>query len=112
MYSYFACAEHDESRPAVANQSSRIANLPECMQNACMPSITIRNVPAETHEELAARAAASGRSLQEYLRAELIRLASRPDMSAWLEGLREDKKLLHSTVSTADILRARDAGRR
>jgi hypothetical protein len=33
-------------------------------------------------------------------------------MSAWLEGFREGKKLLHSTVSTADILRARDAGRR
>jgi len=77
-----------------------------------MPSITIRNVPEETHKELVARAAASGRSLQEYLRAELIRLASKPDMASWLEGLREDKKLLQSTVTTTDILRARDAGRR
>ena len=82
------------------------------MQNACMPAITIRNVPDDTHEELAARAAASGKSLQEYLRAELIRLASRPDMSAWLAGLREDKKLFQSSVTTEDILRARDFGRR
>ena len=57
-----------------ANQSSGVAILRGCMQNACMPSITIRNVPDETHEELAARAAASGKSLQEYLRAELIRV--------------------------------------
>jgi plasmid stability protein len=77
-----------------------------------MPSITIRNVPDETHEELAARAAASGKSLQEYLRAELIRLASRPDMDAWLVGLREDKNLLRSRVTTEQILRARDAGRK
>jgi plasmid stability protein len=76
-----------------------------------MPSITIRNVPDETHEELAARAAASGKSLQEYLRAELIRLASKPDINAWLEGVREDKNLLRSRVTTEQILRARDAGR-
>ena len=82
------------------------------MQNACMPSITIRNVPEDTHEELASRAAASGKSLQEYLRAELIRLASRPDMEAWLAAVREDKKHYRSSVTTEDILRARDAGRR
>lgn len=33
-----------------------------------MVSITIRDVPQETRNELAARAARSGRSLQEYLR--------------------------------------------
>jgi len=32
-------------------------------------SITIRDVPDETSDELAARAALTGRSLQEYLRA-------------------------------------------
>jgi hypothetical protein len=36
-------------------------------------SITIRDVPDETRDELAARAALSGRSLQEYLRARLVR---------------------------------------
>jgi plasmid stability protein len=37
--------------------------------NAAMPtSVTIRNVPDETRNELAARAALTGRSLQEYLR--------------------------------------------
>jgi plasmid stability protein len=46
------------------------------MQYRSMTSITIRNVPDEVRDELAARARLSGRSLQEYLRSELIRLAS------------------------------------
>ena len=44
-----------------------------------MTTITIRNVPDQARDELAARAASSGRSLQEYLRGELIELARRPD---------------------------------
>lgn len=44
-----------------------------------MVAINIRNVPDETRDDLAARAAASGRSLQEYLRTELIELARRPE---------------------------------
>ena len=48
--------------------------------DAGMPtSITVRNVPDDTRDELAARAASSHRSLQEYLRSALIALASRPD---------------------------------
>ncbi len=43
-------------------------------------SITIRNVPDDTHAELVARAALSGQSLQEYLRGHLIQLTSKPDM--------------------------------
>ena len=56
------------------------------MQNAgiraypdAMPvNITIRNVPDEVRDELAARAARSGRSLQDFLSAELVRIASTP----------------------------------
>ncbi len=60
-------------------RSRALANEQEQLQNACMPAITIRDVPNETRDQLAERAAASGRSLQQYLRAELIRLAERPD---------------------------------
>ncbi|HUV19818.1 MAG TPA: hypothetical protein VMW33_15160 [Ilumatobacteraceae bacterium] len=60
-------------------RSQALANEQEQLQNACMPAITIRDVPNETRDQLAERAAASGRSLQQYLRAELIRLAERPD---------------------------------
>ena len=42
-------------------------------------SITVRDVPDQTRDELASRAALSGRSLQEYLRAKLIELARQPD---------------------------------
>jgi len=41
-------------------------------------NITIRNVPDEVRDELAARAARSGRSLQEFLSAEFVRIASTP----------------------------------
>lgn len=43
-------------------------------------TITIRNVPDEVREELAARAARSGRSVQEYPAAALAELASRPSV--------------------------------
>ncbi|MBD3758540.1 MULTISPECIES: FitA-like ribbon-helix-helix domain-containing protein [Microbacterium] len=41
-------------------------------------AITVRNVPDDVRDELASRAARSGRSLQEYLSAELTRLARTP----------------------------------
>ena len=57
------------------------------MMTAMPKSITIRNVPDEARDELAARAARSGRSLQEHLRRELIKLASKPDLESVLEPL-------------------------
>ena len=51
-------------------------------------SITIRDVPDETSDELAARAALTGRSLQEYLRTRIIELASRPDAEVWVARVR------------------------
>ena len=43
-----------------------------------MTAITIRDVPDEVRDVLAARAARSGRSMQEYLKGQLIDLAHRP----------------------------------
>jgi plasmid stability protein len=76
-----------------------------------MHSITIRNVPDETHEELAARAAASGKSLQEYLRAELIAMASKPDIESWLAGVEEQLMASSSRVTTKAVLGHIDAVR-
>jgi plasmid stability protein len=75
-------------------------------------NITIRDVPENVRDELAARAASQGKSMQEYLRAELERLASRPSIDAWLEQVRKRKRAPQTRVSTADILKARDADRR
>jgi plasmid stability protein len=77
-----------------------------------MPSITIRDVPGEARDELAARAAASGRSLQEYLRAELIELARRPDVATVLARVRQRKERTGSRVTAEAIVEALDAERR
>ncbi len=82
------------------------------MHNACMTSITVRDVPEETRDELAARAARSGRSLQEYLRASLIDLARRPDVDVLIERVRWHKSVTKSTLSADDILALKDADRR
>ena len=76
-----------------------------------MPSITIRDIPAEAHDQLASRAARSGRSLQEYLRLELIELAHRPDASALLAHVRERKQAAPTAFPADRILGHRDADR-
>jgi plasmid stability protein len=74
--------------------------------------ITIRDVPEKVRDELAARAALQGKSMQEYLRMELERMAARPSVEAWLEQVRNRVRASQSRVSTAQILKARDADRR
>lgn len=77
-----------------------------------MPSITIRDVPDETRDELAARAARTGRSLQEYVRARLIELARRPDPEVLMSRIRTRKSATTSTLTTEQILAHRDEDRR
>ena len=74
--------------------------------------MTIRDIPEETRDELAARAARSGRSLQEYVRGELIELARKPDMETVLARVRARKEATGSTLSVEKILEHRDADRR
>lgn len=72
--------------------------------NACMPSITIRDVSPEARDELAARARRSGRSLQEYLRAELERLAAKPDAATVMARVRARKEATGVGLSREQIL--------
>ena len=75
------------------------------LYNAAMAkSITVRDIPDETSERLASRAAATGRSLQEYLRARLIELAERPDADALVAAIRERKLTTHSQATVEQIL--------
>jgi plasmid stability protein len=76
-----------------------------------MASITVRDVPDSTRDELAARAARSGRSLQDYLRQELIDLASRPDPEALAGRIVERKQRTSTKLSASRIIEHRDAGR-
>lgn len=52
-------------------------------------NVTVRALPDEVHERLTARAARAGQSLQQYLAAELTRLASRPTTGEALHGVAE-----------------------
>jgi len=74
--------------------------------------ITIRDVPDAVRDELAARAALQGKSMQEYLRAELERLAARPPVERVLERIRERKATSGTRLSPEVILTHRDADRR
>jgi plasmid stability protein len=74
--------------------------------------ITIRDVPDAVRDELAARAALQGKSMQEYLRAELERLAARPPIEKVLERIRERKANSGTRLSPEEILAYRDADRR
>ncbi len=75
-------------------------------------SITIREVPDEVRDELAARAARAGRSLQEHLRLELIELARKPSAEALLERVRARKESTRSRLTASRIVRLRDEDRR
>jgi plasmid stability protein len=74
--------------------------------------ITIRDVPRRVRDELAARAASQGKSMQEYLRGELERLAARPTVEAWLEQVRKRKRASQRRISSRQILKERNADRR
>ena len=74
--------------------------------------ITIRNVPEDVRDVLKARAARQHQSMQEYLRAELEHLASKPSVDELMEEVRARKAADPAYIGTEAILRARDAERR
>ncbi|GAA4920827.1 hypothetical protein LX16_4748 [Stackebrandtia albiflava] len=75
-------------------------------------SITIRHVPESVRNELAARAAKNGRSLQEFLLHELSDLAARPPLDEVVARTRRRVSDLGSRVTPDHILDFRDADRR
>ncbi len=74
-------------------------------------AITIRNVPQETRDELAARAAQRGMSLQEFLRSTLMTIADSPTMEEIIEGVRERKAASDAHAEVEAILEAIAADR-
>lgn len=71
--------------------------------------IQIRNVPDDVHRTLKARAAMEGVSLSDYLLRDIARRAALPTPGELDARIRARGP---AGVSTADILEARDAGRR
>lgn len=75
-------------------------------------AITVRDVPDEVRDELAARAARAGKSLQEYLRGMLVATAARPPVDDVIARARARVEATGVRVDAESILAARDADRR
>jgi hypothetical protein len=70
-------------------------------------TVQIRDLDDEVYSALALRAAESGVSVPELLRAEATRLAARPTMKSWLDRTRRRS----SSVTSAEVLSALDEHR-
>jgi plasmid stability protein len=77
-----------------------------------MVAVTIRDVPDDVRDELAARAARRGQSLQEYLAGHLRELAARPSAEDVLARARDRVAATGSLVRRVDVVRAVRADRR
>ncbi|MGQ0482439.1 MAG: FitA-like ribbon-helix-helix domain-containing protein [Pseudonocardia sp.] len=75
-------------------------------------AVTVRDVPEKVRDELAARAARAGKSLQEYLRGMLVESASRPSVDDVIARARARVDATGVRVDAKSILAARDADRR
>jgi plasmid stability protein len=75
-------------------------------------AITVRNVPDAVRDELAARAARAGMSLQEYLRKLLVEYSSRPMVDDVIARARNRVDATGVRLAAPSILAARDADRR
>lgn len=77
-----------------------------------MVAITIRGIPDEVRDELAARAARSGQSLQEFLRGLLVATADKPTPQDVITRARARVNATKVRLDAATILAAKDAERR
>jgi plasmid stability protein len=74
-------------------------------------AITVRDVPDRVRDELAARAAREGKSLQEYLRGMLIDSVARPPVSDVIARARARVQATGVRANAESILAARDDDR-
>ena len=70
--------------------------------------VQVRNVPDALHRKLKARAAHAGRTLSDYLLAELERLAARPTREEMLARIRSRKRVTLKTSAAAVIREERE----
>ncbi len=75
-------------------------------------ALTVRNVPESVRDELATRAARSGRSMQEFLLAQLNELAATPSAADVIARARSRATATSSQLAPESIIAARDAERR
>lgn len=75
-------------------------------------AITVRDVPDHVRDELAARAARAGKSLQEYVRGMLVDVAARPPVEDVIARARARVDATGARVDAESIRAARDSDRR
>lgn len=75
-------------------------------------AITVRGVPDEVRDELAARVARTGKSLQEYLRRMLLDAAARPSVADVIARARARVDVTGVSIDSETIIAAREADRR
>jgi antitoxin FitA len=85
--------------------------MQDCYGAGMPVSMTIRDVPDETRDVLAARAARAGQSLQEYVRAQLNGLAAHPEPDELWDRVRHRLRATGTHVPTDFILEAKDLDR-
>jgi hypothetical protein len=69
-----------------------------------MPNVQVRDVPEAVHEALVRRAELSGQSLQQFLAAELARIATTPTMDEMLRRIERRSKGHLSKQDALDAL--------
>ncbi len=74
-------------------------------------TMTVRNVPEHVRRTLAARAARTGRSLQEYLLLELVALADQPTAEELMDAAGLRTAAASTRLDVALLLEDRDADR-
>ena len=73
-----------------------------------MPNVQVRDVPDAVHEALVRRAELAGQSLQQFLAAELARIAETPTLDEMLDRIeRRGKGRLLRRNAIADVERLR-----
>lgn len=82
-----------------------------CMKGACMPNVQIREVPEDVHEALVRKAELAGQSLQQYLSAQLVVIASTPTVDEVIDLIARRQKGSVSQASTIAALRDERARR-
>jgi len=73
--------------------------------------VTVRDVPDGVRDELAARAARNGQSLQEYLRTLLVNVAEKPTVDDVLARARARVEATGVRLDPAATVAAKDADR-
>ena len=69
---------------------------------ATVASILIRDVPDDVRARLAARAAAKGQSMQEFLKSALVEMVAKPDIETWVEEVRRHRAEAEGPGPTAE----------